>query len=158
VIALGEGIAVDVIPDWDTRIGRTSPATFPTTTSQALLHGANFALPERRGEFGDGVVETMGPAHVFTALIEYGPESVGKGLFASQGLPRQLHPDWFDPNLLERPLPGHAGLQRFFTDHDRTFCLYVVLGGYAQRAGLVDAANLFLAGITVLPRPTLRLA
>ncbi|MGN6608060.1 MAG: hypothetical protein ACTHMS_13740 [Jatrophihabitans sp.] len=92
-----------------------------------VLHLANFALPPGRGDFGTGAVERMGVPHVFVSLFEYDRAEAGRPLFADRGLPRPRARD-FGPNQLQRILPGQAGVQRFFTEHDRAFCLYVVLG------------------------------
>lgn len=94
----------------------------------ATLHAGTFALPSQRGDFGSGAVDRMGTTDSFVALLEYGPEEVGRALFASQGLPRRLDPRQFSTSSLQRALPGQAGWQTFFTDHGRPFCLYVVLG------------------------------
>jgi hypothetical protein len=150
MILTGEGIAINVPGGWDVRIGRTAADPSGVAT-QPLVHGATFALPEHRGEYGAGVVNLMTPEDTFVALVEFGSQSVGTALFAAQGFPRQLDPDWFHSKQLQRPLPGQAGLQRFFTEQRRAFCLYVVVGQYGNRAPLVPRINSFLAGIQVRP-------
>ena len=67
------------------------------------------------------------------------------------GLPRTLDPDGFDPRVLNRQLAGQAGLQRFFNESGRAFCLYVVLGGYQRRHDVVPAVNAVLATIQITP-------
>jgi hypothetical protein len=42
---------------------------------------------------------------------------------------------------LLRRLPGQAGLQRFFSERERAFCLYVVIGAHARRDALVRMAS-----------------
>jgi hypothetical protein len=142
-----QGVAVQVPSGWEVRIGQI--ADRPNPHSSTLLHAANFALPEDRGDFGSGAVEVMGADHVLVVLFEYGPESVHTALFQQRGIPRRLHPDWFSPNQLQRTLAGQAGMQRFFVENGRPFCLYVVLGSYGNRGHLVGTANSFLGGITV---------
>ena len=50
------------------------------------------------------------------------------------GIPRALSPDDFSPGVLQRAIRGQAGVQRFFHEPGRAFCLYVVLGSFARRA------------------------
>ena len=150
MIVRGGGFVVDVPPGWDVRIGSTSNGESGTPV-QPLLHAANFPLPERRGEYGSRVVEAMAAPHAFVSLIDFGPESVGTALFAAQGVPRRLRPDWFDPHQLQRALPGQGGMQSFQTEAGRALCLYVVLGGHANRMRLVPSVNELLAGLTILP-------
>jgi len=83
------------------------------------------------------------------ALLEHPPSSIGAALFAQRGFPRALSPDEFSPTTLQRVIPGHAGTQRFFTENDRPFCLYVVLGSYELRSSLVPRANQVLDTVAV---------
>ena len=120
-------------------VGETlHPSAFgdPDESVNPVLHLANFALPPGRGDFGTGAVERMGPAHVFAALCEYDPVEAGRPLFAARGLPRPSVGD-FAPNALQRRLAGQLGVQRFFTEQDRAFCLYAVLGSRLHAAALV---------------------
>jgi len=149
VIVRSRGLAVEVPTGWDVRIGSTSLDEIGAT--RPLVHGANFGLPERRSEYGSGVVERMSTNNTFVSLVEFGAESVGTALFSGRGLPRRLDPESFHPNQLQRPLPGQAGLQLFFIEADRAFCLYVVLGRHANRARLVPTVDQLLSGITILP-------
>jgi hypothetical protein len=120
--------------------------TFP------VVHLANFGLPETRGDFGAGAVELMGPQNLLVVLFEYGEESLGMPLFAQQGLPRVLTPELFGPNQLQRGIEGQAGYQVFFTEGDRPFCLYVVLGAQTMARRLVPQANQVLTATTITPR------
>ena len=146
----GERLHVELPAGWDLRIGRTARDEVRAATNP-LVHAANFALPPRRGDFGSGAVDIMGPMHTFVTLFEFGPESAGRPLFAQEGLPQDLDPDEFDPNALQRVIPGQAGLQRFFTAEGRPFCLYVVLGAYTNRRRLVPPVAEFLSGVDVEP-------
>jgi len=128
---------------WDVRIGGASP--FP------IMHGANFALPAARGDFGGLVVPGMTIGQVFVALLDYGTVVRTDGLFAPSGHPKALDPDWFNPRQMQRPIAGMAGVQRFFNTEGRKYCLYSVIGSYARRALLVPLVNQFLAGITIHP-------
>ncbi|MDQ6617158.1 MAG: hypothetical protein M3083_21040 [Actinomycetota bacterium] len=150
--ALNFGAAVPA--GWDVRI--SAPAAGPAgAVNYPVLHAANFPLPVWREDFGgEEVLARMTGRQVFVALLGYGTDGAGRGLFAAAGLPRPLHPEWFDPYQMQRPRAGMAGMQRFFTAQARKFCLYAVLGSYAQRAGLVPVINQFLAGVTIQPAAT----
>jgi len=167
------GITTDLPPGWEGRITkRTAPARAsapvpspsgaageatpgprgtPGEVPNPVVHLANFALPEQRGDFGSGAVDLMGPDHVFVTLFEYGPESVGQALFSDQGMPT-LRPSMFSPTALQRTIRGQAGHQRFFTVADRAFSLYVVLGSHARAAILVPRADRTLRATRISPR------
>ena len=83
----------------------------------------------------------MGVDDIFAVLFEYGPESLGRRLFDRRGMPRSLSTTDFRPYLLRRGLGGQSGTQWFFTEANRPFTLYVVLGSHARRAVLVPRAN-----------------
>ena len=67
-----------------------------------VAHFATFALPEQVADFGGGAVNLMGVNDIFAVLFEYGPESVGRRLFARQGMPRSLTAGDFRPYVLRR--------------------------------------------------------
>jgi hypothetical protein len=164
------GITIALPTGWEGRISRRDlPTVAPATGATAgramlgalgaagerpfpIAHLANFALPEDRGDFGSGAVELMGAGNLFVCLFEYGPESVGTALFAPQGMPRDLQPSQFNPRALQRIIPGQAGFQQFFTEGNRAFCLFVVLGALANAPTLVPSANSVLAATTFQPR------
>jgi hypothetical protein len=136
------GLHTDLPPGWEGAIRRprehrmSALSAGPAVEGHdfAVAHLGNFRLPPDRGDFGSGAVDEMRADNAFVSLLEYGPECVGTPLFERRGLPRRLRPSQFSPKALQRTLPGQAGLQVFFTDNDRAFCLYVVLGS-ANRAG-----------------------
>lgn len=128
------------------RRGAAGERTFP------IAHLANFALPEERGDFGSGAVELMGTGNLFVCSFEYGPESVGTALFAPQGMPRALKPSQFSGRALQRIIPRQAGFQHFFTEGNRAFCLFVVLGALANASALVPSANHVLTATTLQSR------
>ena len=142
-----DGISVAVPSGWDARIYRRSVTAGEPT--YAVVHGANFSLPEVRGDYGSGAVETMGPADVFVALLEFSPGDANSALFAHRGLPETLDPSGFATSSLQRALPGQAGVQIFLNQSGRAFCLYVVLGSSAARGRLVPEAAGFVRAITV---------
>jgi hypothetical protein len=119
------GLDVEVPPGWEARIMRRDVQAFGEMP-RPVLHMANFALPERRGDFGAGVVEHMKGDDMFVVIFEYGPESVDQPLFRRVGVPR-LRPADFSARRLQRTLPGQAGAQMFFQANGRAFCIYAVI-------------------------------
>lgn len=144
------GLSIDIPPGWE---GNISGGGFKLLADGAreptVLHAGSFPLPTQRGSFGSNAVEIMKLQDVFITLFEYGDSSLDTPLFASQGMPRELFPGDFDRQMLQRPLPGQSGLQYFFTDSERAFCLYVVLGSHLDRADLVAQVNAVLATIVI---------
>jgi hypothetical protein len=112
---------------------------------------ATFALPAEVADFGGGAVNLMGSLDIFATLFEYGPESVGKRLFARQGMPRSLSVTDFRPYLLRRGLTGQSGTQWFFTESGRPFTLYIVLGSHTQRNVLLPRVNSLIAPLAISP-------
>jgi hypothetical protein len=125
--------------------------TVATESSFPVAHFANFALPADVADFGGGAVNLMGPGDVFAVLFEYGPESVGRQLFARQGMPRSLSTDDFRSTLLRRSLAGQSGTQWFFTESGRPFTFYAVLGSHTRRDVLVPKLNSVLSALTITP-------
>jgi hypothetical protein len=156
-----EGVAVDVPTGWDANVYRrpteehhdslqnaTTQLTAEATT-HVVLHLATFSLPEGRGDYGGGAVELMGPSDALVVLFEFHPDSTATALFAQEGIPWPVRPQDFDPNQMQRPLPGQGGLQHFFQESGRAFCLYVALGSLANRAVLVPLVNQALATVDI---------
>jgi hypothetical protein len=157
------GIGLELPPGWEGEIYRRSPGEVrydervprdrqlqPTTRS--VVHLGSFPLPPDRGDYGSGAVEIMRDEDVLVILFEFEPESATTAQFASSGLPYPIAPNDFDPNQMQRPLPGMAGYQRFFNvDGERSFCLFVVIGSYARRKELAPKINAVLANITITP-------
>jgi hypothetical protein len=114
-----------------------------------VVHLANFALPEDRGDFGSGAVDLMTDPNVLVVLFEYGPECAGTALFRRKGLPPKLTPSMFSRSALQRTITGQAGCQIFFTAGDRAFCCYTVLGSQAAALRVLPGANAVLAATTI---------
>lgn len=146
------GLGVDVPRGWDGEIyrrpGGLQALGGPTEETHVVVHLGNFALPSERGDYGSGAVEVMGPDGIFISLFEFGPDSVGKALFASAGMPTVQAAD-FAPHTMQRPLPGQSGAQFFFTMGGRPFCLYVALGAHSRRRELVPEVNQVLSSLSV---------
>lgn len=158
------GIRAELPAGWEGRISRrrATAAAGPRRGREAdgdltggtgpVLHMANFALPEDRGDFGSGAVDLMGTGHLLVALVEYGADSVGTALFPAVSSMPRLTRRMFDRRGLQRVQQGQAGAQRFFTLNGRAFCLYVVLGDERDADGLTRTANSVTAGIRVASR------
>jgi hypothetical protein len=161
------GITTDLPAGWEGRITRrrrpsplsagagprSAPGAVgsPDEIPEPVVHLANFALPEDRGDFGSGAVDHMGSGDVFVTLFEYGPESVGQALFAHEGIPT-LRPRMFAPTALQKTISGQAGCQRYFTVARRAFCVYVVIGRHREATSLVPKADRVLRATTIRPR------
>ena len=126
------------------------PAPFGEQTFP-VMHAATIALPANVADYASDAVTQLGANDALVILKEFAPSEATTPLFASSGLPRSLDPDSFNPDVLQRRLAGQAGVQRFFNEGGRAFCLYVVLGGYANRQGVVPGVNKVLAGIQIGP-------
>lgn len=145
-------ITIDVPAGWDAELYQREPDTFALLETQEVTHSvvhlANFALPIERGDFGSGAVEIMRNEHVLVVLFEYGSDSLGTALFSSAGIPTVATQD-FGSQKMQRTLPGQSGVQYFFTEADRPFCLYVVLGAHTRRAEMVPLVNDLLSTVVI---------
>ena len=128
--------------------GAPAPAT---EIVSPVLHVATIPLASDVADYASDAVDQLGPADALVVLKEFDPSETQHPLFAPTGLPRDLDPDWFGPASLQRTLPGQAGLQLFFQEGGRAFCLYVVLGGYARRYDVVRGVISVLATIRIDP-------
>ena len=145
----GHGLRVVPPERWEARLFLRDLADRQEgETVRPVLHAANFALRPGRGDFGSGAVETMGPAHAFVALLEYGGAEADTPLFATRGLPRLRVRD-FAADALQRKLPGQLGCQRFCTVASRAWCVYVVLGSRRHAAQLVGEVQRVLDSIVM---------
>ena len=147
-ILSAEGITVQLPPGWEGVIGHESTLD-DGAVRNVVAHFASFPLPARRGDFGGGAVDLMGPGDAFIALFDYGRQSAGAALFAAEGPPPSIDPGHFDRSVLQKPMPMQSGVQRFFTAGGRAFCLYVVVGSHVDRAEVVPAINSFLSSLVI---------
>ena len=143
----GAGISVELPIGWE---GAISP---PTTLGDGAIrhsvtHIANFPLPRRRGDYGSGAVDVMGNGDVLIVLLEFGPDSLGSALFSAKRPPFLRATD-FNRDMLQQRIEGQGGTQRFFTESGRTFCLYVVVGDYIDRAEVLEDLNHVLGRISI---------
>jgi hypothetical protein len=140
----GHGIAVDVPSGWEARIYKR-PEGDPT------LHAANFALPHDDGDFGSKALARMSDEGIFFALTEYQSQLAAQPLFAEQGLPLGVTAADLNSLALQRAIPGQLGMQRFFTEAGRPFCLYLVVGSWPSSWKLVRRANRVLRTLSISP-------
>jgi hypothetical protein len=157
------GIAVTVPTGWEGRVfkrpvaGEVSataadgPPAPPGETTNAVAHLSTIPLPPGIGDFGSEAVPDLGLNDVLVVLFEYDARSADQPLFARAGVPRQLSPDDFSPGVLQRAVRGQAGAQIFCHEAQRAFCLYVVLGSFANRQRLVPRVNEVLAALDIAP-------
>ncbi len=150
------GIAVQLPGGFEGRI--TIRPAVGREVPYPVANFSTFPLPSDIGDFGSGAVSLMGTSDIFLTLFEYGPESLGKALFARQGMPRSLKAADFRPYVLRRGLSGQSGTQWFFTEASRPFTLYVVLGSHAQRARLVPRVNALIGSVILAPADATALA
>jgi hypothetical protein len=142
------GLSIEVPRGWEARIVRR-PDSAP------FLHLASFALHADAGQFGAAITGRMGPDSAFAALVEYlvDPDvTPGAGLFGSRWKPRVgLHE--FRHNQLQVMRPGHLGVQRFFTEAGRPYCLYAVIAPVRRRpAQLAGELSAVLRTLRFHPR------
>lgn len=154
-------IGLTLPPGWEGEIYRRAPepvehgpsvprARRLQPTTRSIAHIGSFPLPPDRGDYGSGAVEIMRDEDVLIVLFEFEPDSATETMFAHEGIPHPLRASDFDPNQMQRPLPGMAGVQRFFNvGGQRSFCLYVVIGAYRRRQELVGRINEVLAAIHI---------
>jgi hypothetical protein len=144
-----DGITVVIPAGWEGRVFRL-PGTGPT------MHAANFPLPPVDGNFGAAATSSMSDDGVFVALVEYEPALAGRGLFSSSGVPAPLAARHMSPRAMQRLAPGRSGVQRFFTEAGRAFCLYAVIGSRPSRDALVGRVNDVVSSMHIDPRSTAR--
>ncbi|GAC1445461.1 MAG: hypothetical protein NVSMB55_26710 [Mycobacteriales bacterium] len=143
------GLALQVPAGWEARLRRQSPSE-RGQPGNVLLHAATVPLPDRRGDFGSGVVESLGVDDAFLALFEYDQRDRRQVLFRASQLPAP-RPSDFSPDALQRTMPGRTGAQWFFTRAGRPFCLHAVLGSHARRTPGAARISALLAGLTIGP-------
>lgn len=141
------GFEVDLPAGWQSAARRQAP-TDPGRPGNLLVHLATVPLPRERGDYGSGVVPTLGPDDLFCSFFEHDPASAGTALFAAKGLPKP-RPSDFDPGAMQQVRPGMSGSQWFFTVHGRAWCLFTVLGSHARRQRGAVRLDQLLAGVRI---------
>ncbi len=145
------GLSLAPPAGWEASIYRR-PA-LPGEATYPVVHAATVPRVSGRGDYGGGLVETLGSQDVFVSFLEFGPEAAGAPLFNRlHGVPG-LTPDLYRPRQLQRTIQGQAGVQRFFVAAGRAFCLYSVIGSVANRVSLTDRANQLIGSFQVEAMP-----
>lgn len=142
---LAPGLHLAAPAGWEVRLRRQ---TETHGRQNVVVHAATVPLVPGRGDFGSGVVTTLGVDDLFVCLLEYDLAAAATALFAVQGIPRPA-PIEFSPNAMQRTLPGQSGGQWFFTVAGRPWCLHVVLGSHARRVPGAVRVNALLDGLTI---------
>jgi hypothetical protein len=146
------GLSIGLPTGWDGGIYRRQAVADATT--HPVVHASTVPLSPVRGDFGGGAVERLGVDDVFIALLEYDPADAGRALYRATGGVPGVTADLFSPVALQRLIAPQAGCQQFFTVVGRAFCLYVVIGNYANRYRLAALANSVLSGLQIQPLGT----
>lgn len=141
------GVAATLPLGFEGRIQRHQPHGDERT--YAVGQFSTFALPPATADFGNGAVQLMSTRDVFAVLLEYGPESVGRKLFESRGLPRRFTPADFSRHAARDGSGLQSAVQRFFVENGRPFTLYVVLGSHLGRRALLTPLHGLLDGLRV---------
>jgi hypothetical protein len=143
----GLGVQVGTLPGWDVRVFRRAAAAQERTNT--VVHAATVSLTGEVGDYGDGLVQRLTVNDVFIALVEFDPSAAMTPLFRAQGLPRALAPDDLARSALQHAVGSQSGVQRFFSEQQRAWCLYVVVGSHDRRGGLMSRANALLDTIEI---------
>jgi len=147
----GFGLHLSVPRGWEAVIYRRVPSAGETT--HPVAQAATVPIPTQRGDYGGGIVETLGSNDVFVAFLEFGNQAAGSALFPSVTDVPALIPDSYRARQLQRTIPGQAGAQRFFSMAGRSFCLYSVIGSVAARFALCRQANELIGSLRVQAAP-----
>lgn len=158
------GVTVELPTGWEGRIFRRpefgdltatadDPAAPPGATTHSVVHLSTISLPTDVGDFASGAVDLLGPDDALIVLFEYEASSVNQPLFSRQGIPRVLSSDDFSTRVLQRSLAGQSGVQVFFSERGRAYCLYVVLGSHERRRAVVPLVNGVLASLEIEAAP-----
>jgi hypothetical protein len=150
LILAAHGLRVELPRGWSGRV-------YLRDQGIATLHAGDFQIAlGDASPFGGRSTSKMPAVASFVALTEYLPGRglrPGSGLFVSRRIPLPLDPTSFSGSRLDRPRPGHAGMQHFFTTGGRPFCLYVVIaGGRATRAAQLAGIDRVLRSLRITRR------
>ena len=120
-----------------TAAARAGAIGSPDEIPEPVVHLANFALPEDRGDFGSGAVDVMGSGHVLREPVRVRPRERRPGALREPG-----HPD-APPEDVRAVGPAE--------DHHRPGRLPALL--HPQRPGLLPLRRARQAGGGGRPRP-----
>jgi hypothetical protein len=156
------GLAVDLPPGWNGTIYRrrdedeevAGAAGRRVIRGGATLRASTVPVDFDDADFGSGIAGRLGFDDSMVVLFEYTVDEKlvpGVGLFEERGVPWPLQPDQFHRRALQRNLRGQAGVQRFFTENDRPFCVYAVVGSARRVGRQIGAINRLLTSIRIDP-------
>jgi len=149
VILAKDGVSVDLPSGWEGRA--FVPSVPPPAINFPVLHAASFPLVPDDSSFGGRLAAVMGARDAMFAVVEYDPRLAGDALFRQSRLPISLAGTDLHPMALQVPRPGQGGLQRFFAESERAFCLYVILGSRGGGGARIAEVNRILSSIRVAP-------
>ncbi len=144
------GIGIDVPKGWEGRI--FVPDLDPPAINLPILHLTDAVLTVERSSYAPELAARAGGSGTLLALLEFDHTLANVGLYGPRGLHLPLTRGRFHHRALQFPSRVQEGHQRFFSEGDRAFCLYVVLGtgrGVDRRLGQVNRA---LASLEIRPR------
>ena len=154
------GIAVELPPGWNGLIYRrrdededgAGAAERQVIRGGATLRASTVPVDFDDADFGSGIAARLGADDSMVVLFEYTVDdklAPGTGLFEERGVPWPLQADQFHRRALQRNLRGHVGVQRFFTVHDRPFCVYAVVGSARRLGHQLGAINRLLTSVRI---------
>lgn len=153
-ILRAHGLSAALPPGWEGRIYRRKDNGDGGDT-RPVFHASTYSLRSEAGgeggDFGSTVIPMLGLADVFVSIVEYAASPNAEIFARRTGVPRRLRPEDFHPSVMQRLVPGMAGCQLFFNESGRAFCLYAVVGSYADVKTLCDEVNSLLDSIDIAP-------
>ena len=122
-------------PGATTAPSRAGATGSPSEVPDPVVHLANFALPEDRGDFGSGAVDLMGAGPRARGPVRVRrPTASAQPLFAAPAASPRSPAAMFSRRPSSRRPAARPACQLFFTQNGRAFCLYVVLGDQREAA------------------------
>ena len=101
-----------------------------------VVHVSTIALPTDIGDFASGAVDQLQVDDVLVILFEYDAASADPAALRAEGACLgSLTADDFSPSVLQRTIPARPGASSSSPKEAAPFCLYAVIGSYAQRCG-----------------------
>lgn len=157
------GIAVELPQGWNGLIYRRrgededalSAGGRRAARGGATVRASTVPVDFDDADFGSGIVRRLGPDDSMVILFEYTVDDKlqpGVGLFEAQGAPWPLEPSELQPRQLQVNIPGQAGVQRFFTEQDRPFCVYAVVGSGRRKRRSLQGVNALLTSVRIAAR------
>jgi hypothetical protein len=147
VILDSYGIGIDLPATWEGRIFILPPD--PDLRHLPIVHAGNFSLPTDQSSYGTEAILQMGGHGAFLALVEYGPNMLGRGDFARSSLPLPIAGKQLRPSAIHMTRSDLVGYQGLFNQSGRPFSLQLVLGTKGDFTTSLAEANEVLLSLTV---------